>query len=103
MPTSIALSPHLEAFVREQVNAGRYNNVSEVVRDALRLLERRQQEDAVKLEALRSAVATGVASIDSDDFTIVEPQEIGALVSGIGARASARLAKRRVSRKGSGG
>ena len=35
MPTSVALSPHLEAFVREQVVAGRYNNVSEVVRDGL--------------------------------------------------------------------
>ncbi len=47
MPTSVALSPRLEAFVRDQVDAGRYNNVSEVVRDGLRLLERRQQEDAV--------------------------------------------------------
>ena len=57
MPTSIALTPRLEAFVREQVDAGRYNNVSEVVRDALRLLELRQQADEVKLEALRKAVA----------------------------------------------
>jgi antitoxin ParD1/3/4 len=102
MPTSIALSPHLEAFVREQVDAGRYNNVSEVVRDALRLLERRQQEDEVKLEALRQAVASGVAAIDGSDFTIVEPQDIGTFVSGLGSRATAGSSRRRPSRKHSG-
>ena len=102
MPTSVALSPYLEAFVREQVETGRYNNVSEVVRDALRLLERRQQEDAVKLEALRRAVAAGVASIDDDEFTIVEQQDIDSVVSGLGATASARSSQRRADRKGSG-
>lgn len=30
MATSVALSPHFEGFIREQINSGRYNNVSEV-------------------------------------------------------------------------
>ena len=102
MPTSIALTPRLEAFVREQVEAGRYNNVSEVVRDALRLLERRQQADEVKLEALRKAVASGVAALDDNEFTIVESQDIKPFVSGLGARATARSTRRRAGRKGSG-
>ncbi len=102
MPTSIALTPRLEAFVREQVEAGRYNNVSEVVRDALRLLERRQQADEVKLEALRKAVASGVAALDDNEFTIVESQDIKTFVSGLGARATARSTRRRAGRKGSG-
>ena len=101
MPTSIALSPHLEAFVREQVDMGRYNNVSEVVRDALRLLERRQEEDAAKLEALRKAVAAGVASIDDDEFTLVGQEDIEAMVTGLGAKATARSSRRRAGRKGS--
>lgn len=62
MPTSVALSPHFEAFVRQQVESGRFNNVSEVVRAGLRLLEEREAEQAAKLQALREAVAVGLAS-----------------------------------------
>jgi len=53
MPTSVALGAHFEAFIKEQVAKGRYNNASEVVRDGLRMLEDRQQERQAKLEALR--------------------------------------------------
>lgn len=62
MPTSVALSSHFEQFVRRQVESGRFNNASEVVRAGLRLLEDQQQEAAIKLEALRAAVAAGSAS-----------------------------------------
>lgn len=62
MPTSVALSPHFERFVREQVESGRFNNASEVVRAGLRLLEDQQQQTALKLQALRAAIATGQAS-----------------------------------------
>lgn len=62
MPTSVALSPHFETFIRQQVDSGRFNNVSEVVRAGLRLLEDRQAEQATKLQALREAIAMGLAS-----------------------------------------
>lgn len=62
MPTSVALSTHFENFVREQVDSGRYNNASEVVRAGLRLLEDQQKTEAMKLEALRAAIAAGLAS-----------------------------------------
>jgi antitoxin ParD1/3/4 len=62
MPTSVALSPYFETFVRRQVESGRFNNVSEVVRAGLRLLEEREAERAAKLQALREAIAVGLAS-----------------------------------------
>jgi len=62
MPTSVALSPHFETFVRQQVDSGRFNNVSEVVRAGLRLLENQEAQQAAKLEALREAIAVGLAS-----------------------------------------
>jgi antitoxin ParD1/3/4 len=62
MPTSVALSPHFETFIRQQIDSGRFNNVSEVVRAGLRLLEEREAEQAAKLQALREAIAVGLAS-----------------------------------------
>ena len=62
MPTSVALSSHFETFIRQQVDSGRFNNVSEVVRAGLRLLEEREAEQAAKLQALREAIAVGLAS-----------------------------------------
>jgi antitoxin ParD1/3/4 len=69
MPTSVALSPYFESFVKEQVSTGRFNNVSEVVRAGLRLLEDQEQSQAVKLRELRAAIQAGDESgpgIDAD-------------------------------------
>ena len=63
MPTSYSLSPHLEHFVREQVESGRYNNASEVVRAGLRLLEDQQKQTGLQLEALREAIRAGVSAV----------------------------------------
>ncbi len=62
MPTSVALSEHFEIFVKQQVSAGRFNNVSEVVRAGLRLLEDQEQLQALKLQELRTAIHAGSAS-----------------------------------------
>ena len=62
MPTSVALSPHFESFVKQQVSAGRFNNVSEVVRAGLRLLEDQEELKALKLHELRTAIQAGASS-----------------------------------------
>ncbi len=62
MPTSVALSPYFESFVKRQVTTGRFNNVSEVVRAGLRLLEDQEQAQALKLQELRAAIQAGAAS-----------------------------------------
>lgn len=60
MPTSVSLNPHFETFIRKQVDSGRYNNVSEVVRAGLRALEDQQARQTIQLEKLRSAIAAGL-------------------------------------------
>ena len=60
MPTTVSLNPHFEQFIRTQIDSGNYNDVNEVVRAALRLLEDQQSRRAIQLEALRSAVAAGI-------------------------------------------
>ncbi|OQX06905.1 MAG: addiction module antitoxin [Desulfobulbaceae bacterium A2] len=62
MPTSVALSPHFENYIRQQVASGRYNNVSEVIRAGLRLLEEQETRHAIQLEELRLAITAGLAS-----------------------------------------
>lgn len=62
MPTSVALGKHFENFTKEQVQTGRFNNVSEVVRAGLRLLEESEQRRQLELDALRREIAAGLAS-----------------------------------------
>jgi len=63
MPTrNVSLTDELDRFLLEKVESGRYENVSEVVRAALRILEREEQEYEAKLAALRAAIDEGDAS-----------------------------------------
>ena len=65
MPTrNINLTEHFDQFVERQVSSGRYGNASEIVRDALRLLEEKGQEREAKLKALRHAAKQGFDEID---------------------------------------
>jgi antitoxin ParD1/3/4 len=63
MPTrNVNLTNELDRFVAKKVKTGRYENASEVVRAALRTLEREEQQFEVKLAALRAAIDEGDAS-----------------------------------------
>ena len=65
MPTrNINLTERLDHFVERQVSSGRYSNASEIVRDALRLLEEEEKEREAKLKALRRAAKQGFDEID---------------------------------------
>lgn len=63
MPTrNVNLTDELDRFVLDKVESGRYENASEVVRAALRTLEREEQQYDAKLAALRAAIDEGDAS-----------------------------------------
>ena len=57
MGTNVHLTPELERFARECVAEGRYNNVSEVVRDALRRLQEAEERRRAFTKSLEDAVA----------------------------------------------
>ncbi len=62
--TSISLGGYFDQFVSSQVSAGRYKNVSEVIRAGLRLLE----DEENKVIALRNAIQEGIDSGIAHDF-----------------------------------
>jgi len=63
MPTrNVNLTQELDRFVLARVESGRFENASEVVRAALRTLEREERLYEAKLEALRAAIDEGDAS-----------------------------------------
>jgi len=72
---NISLTPHLEDLVKGKVESGLYNSASEVMRDALRLLEERDQLRDLRLEELRHEIQKG---IDSGEATPLDIQEVKA-------------------------
>lgn len=99
MPTSVALTPHFESLTQQLVASGRYNNVSEVVRDGLRLLESRVLEDQAKLRALRDAAKLGFAAIERDEYLALQSdQDIKGFVqqAGLNAKATSTRARRTI-------
>jgi len=77
MPTrNISLTPEQDAFIDEIVEAGEYQNASEAVRDALRVLQQRRREDELKLESLRAQLRTGIDALERGDFIELHEGEI---------------------------
>ena len=79
--TSLTLSEHWDAFIKREVDSGRYSSASEVVRAALRELE----DKGKRLEALRQHLAEGAEQAAKRDF--VEDFNIEDVISRAKARA----------------
>lgn len=90
MPTrNINLTARQSAFVDKAVRSGRYQNASEAVRDALRVLEQVQHEQAYRLELLRAQVQAGIDALDRGDFVEVDVDQLDAFLSSPRSRLSA--------------
>ena len=76
---NVSLTPELEELVRQKVASGRYASSSEVIRQALRLLEQRDQEYERKLAALQADIDEGMKGpfIPLNEETIEEIKAAG--------------------------
>jgi antitoxin ParD1/3/4 len=61
---NVSLTPELEQFVSTKVGSGRYNSASEVVREALRLLEEHDQARSAQIAAFNQELGHRLASLD---------------------------------------
>jgi antitoxin ParD1/3/4 len=68
MDMNISLPDELAEFVKTKVAAGRYGSSSEVIREALRLMEKAEQQEAERLNLLRQAWRQGIDSGDAGEL-----------------------------------
>ena len=76
MNMDVSLTDELEEFVKAKVSSGRYASASEVVREALHLMEQREKTVEARLDYLREAYAEGKVSGDAGemDFTTIKAE-----------------------------
>ena len=89
MPTrNIVLTERHQKTIERLVASGRYQNASEVLREGLRLLERREAEDEAKLAALRAAAQVGFAELDAGQYVELREEDIEGYIADLGQQAA---------------
>jgi antitoxin ParD1/3/4 len=91
---NVSLTPELGAFLQSRVKSGRYQTTSEVVREALRLLQHREKEREGSLRQLRAKLQRGAAQADRGELLDGDEvfQELRELIE------ERRLAKKKATR-----
>ena len=72
---NVSLTPELETLVNQKVKTGLYNSASEVVREALRLLEEQDRIKELRRDELRKEIMKGVDDIKAGRYVTLETQE----------------------------
>lgn len=75
---NVHLTDEQDAFVEEIVRAGKYEDASEAMRDAVRGLQHRIQADELKLDLLRTQLQAGLDALDSGRFTEMDDADLDA-------------------------
>lgn len=70
---NVSLTPDLDKFVAAKVKSGRYSSASEVVREALRLLEEHDHARAARLAAFNTELGERLASLDRGEYVKPNP------------------------------
>jgi antitoxin ParD1/3/4 len=84
---NVSLTRELKALVEERVRSGRYQSASEVVRDALRLLDDVDEIRELRLKALRKELSVGLKDLDQGHSVLFDRK----LLRTIKARARKKL------------
>ena len=89
VPTrNVNLTAEQDEFVESIVRAGEYQNASEAIRDALRALQQRRREDALKLERLRLQIQAGIDDLESGQIIEVDEGDLEDYLANLGIEQS---------------
>ncbi len=88
---NVSLTPTLEELVQRKVATGLYNSASEVVREALRLLEERDEMRKMRLGALRKEISVGLDQLERNEASEYDNQSLNTLAADIKVKGRKRL------------
>jgi antitoxin ParD1/3/4 len=80
------LTREQDEFVESVVRAGEYQDANEAIRDALRALQQRRQEDALKLERLRLQIQAGIDDLENGNFIEIEDSDLAPFLEALASR-----------------
>ena len=93
---NFSLTDRLSDFIDQQVEHGRHQNASEVVREALRRYQDDLEAEQASLAAIGAIARNGIAAIEQGDFRLVQGEEGRCdLLADLNRRAAMRAAARR--------
>ncbi len=87
---NVSLTPQLERLIQKKVKSGNYQSASEVIREALRLMQSRDQ----RLEDLRRSVQSGIDEIERGEGIELRESDLGGFFDEIKSRGRQRHSKR---------
>jgi antitoxin ParD1/3/4 len=86
---NISLTPELEQLVKDKVSSGKYNSVSEVMGEALRLLEERDRIRDQRLAELKAKIQVGIEELERGEG--IDGEEVFAEIEEDIRRAEAQM------------
>lgn len=92
---NVSLTPQLEAWIEKKVASGRYSSASEVIREALRLLEMQDQLRAGQLSELRGKIGLGIDQLERGQSTKHDDASLSKLATNIKSTGRKRFARKK--------
>ncbi len=92
---NVSLTPMLEELVQRKVATGLYNSASEVIREALRLLEERDELRKVRVGTLRKEISVGLDQFDRGEVSEYDDRSLDTLAADIKAKGRKRIAAKK--------
>ena len=83
---NIVLTHEQNDFIESVVRAGEYRDANEAICDALRVFQKRRQEDTSKLEALRTLIRAGAKALQQGEFTEIEDSDLVQFLDALASR-----------------
>ena len=92
---NVSLTPMLEELVQQKVATGLYNSASEVIREALRLLEERDELRKLRVGTLRKEISVGLDQLERGEVSEYDDRSLDTLAVDIKAKGRKRLAAKK--------